>query len=186
MSVVAFTVKSDGTLRSLETEAGLSPASFTPPGAAIRPPKSGKLKAIWDTGASGSVVNIPVAEKIGLPPISFIPVSTANGDFTAPVYICDIYLPSGVVVPSVQITGGKLGKGLDMLIGMDVISLGDFTVTNLNMETWFTFRVPSMQRADYHAIKEPNENHRCPCGSTKKYKNCCKPIAKSLLQKAFT
>jgi hypothetical protein len=170
VTVAAFTLKSQGVLKTLDTAVGLSPSTFAKREGTIPPPESGALRAIWDTGASGSVVSMGVALKMGLQPVSHIPVATANGKFSAPVFICDIYLPSGVVVPTVEITGGKLGDDLDMLIGMDVITLGDFTITNLGGDTWFTFRIPSMQRADYKAISKPNEEHRCPCGSTKKYK----------------
>ena len=185
MQVAALTVKAQGILRTLYTDAGLSPAKFTQGEAKVSPPAKWGLRAIWDTGASGSAVSIQVADGLGFKPIGYTPVSTANGDFVAPVYICDIYLPSGVVVPSVEMTGGKLGSDADMLIGMDVIALGDFTITNLGGVTWFTFRVPSMQRADYSVMPKPNGDDRCPCGTTKKYKNCCKPIAQKHLAAAF-
>ena len=184
MSIAAFTVKAQGILREIKTEAGLSPTDFSRTGT-IPPPKSGSLRAVWDTGATGSVVGEETAARLGLQPIGYIPVETANGEYEAPIFICDIYLPTGIVVPSIEITGGKLGGNLDMLIGMDVITLGDFTITNLAGDTWFTFRMPSMQRADYKAIQTPNENHRCPCGTTKKYKNCCQSIAKKILSVAF-
>ena len=126
------------------------------------------------------------AKKLGLQPVSHVPVSTANGNYTAPLFICDIYLPTKIVVPAVEITGGNLGSDADMLIGMDIITLGDFTITNLGGDTWFTFRMPSMQRTDYSVIQEPNKDHRCPCGEVKMYKNCCKPIAREGLARAFS
>jgi hypothetical protein len=186
MTIAAFTTKAQGLLRAIYTEAGLSPADFTrAAGEAIPPPKSGSLRAIWDTGASGSVVSIEAANSVGLHAVGYTPVSTANGNYTAPIFVCDIYLPTGIVVPSVEMVGGSLGSDVDMLIGMDVITLGDFTITNLGGDTWFTFRMPSMQRADYKAIPMPNENHRCPCGTVKHYKKCCQPLAKKILAVAF-
>jgi hypothetical protein len=38
---------------------------------------------------------------------------------------------------------------LEMLIGMDVIGLGDFAVTNHRGVTVCTFRVPSIERMDF-------------------------------------
>jgi len=65
---------------------------------------------------------------------------------------------------------------------MDVISLGDFAVTNFNGKTMFSFRTPSMAEIDFtkHSHIEPirNESNKtgrndpCPCGSGKKYKHC--------------
>jgi hypothetical protein len=40
-------------------------------------------------------------------------------------------------------------NGCDMLIGMDVINLGDFAVTNYNGRTMFSFRMPSADRIDF-------------------------------------
>ena len=38
-----------------------------------------------------------------------------------------------------------------MLIGMDVICMGDFAVSNYNGRTAFTFRMPSMNETNYQA-----------------------------------
>lgn len=35
------------------------------------------------------------------------------------------------------------------LIGMDVINLGDFAISNREQKTVFTFRMPSLQRFDF-------------------------------------
>jgi hypothetical protein len=68
-------------------------------------------------------------------------------------------------------------------MGMNIISMGDFSITNLGGNTTMSFRVPSIQRIDYVAgmktgqqiIKDklPSRNDPCPCGSGKKYKYCC-------------
>ena len=40
---------------------------------------------------------------------------------------------------------------------MDIISLGDFVVTNTNTKTTFSFRIPSVQEIDF--IPETQENN---------------------------
>ncbi len=46
--------------------------------------------------------------------------------------------------------GSEIGnQGIDLLIGMDIIGLGDFAVTNLNGVTQFTFRLPSVESIDF-------------------------------------
>ena len=70
-----------------------------------------------------------------------------------------------------------------MLIGMNIINLGDFSVSNYQGKTVFSFRVPSAGCTDYVAManahtpvkvgKKPGRNDPCPCGSGAKYKNCC-------------
>lgn len=94
----------------------------------------------------------------------------------------------GVGVAQLPVTGNDLGD-VDMLIGMDVISKGDFAVTNVGGITTFSFRIPSQETIDYvqqdnqanakaqlvaDAVrhKKVGRNDPCPCGSGKKYKNC--------------
>jgi uncharacterized protein YecA (UPF0149 family) len=66
---------------------------------------------------------------------------------------------------------------------MDIITLGDFAVTNFNGNTCMSFRVPSLHQIDYveeaNAFTTPmvsntkvSRNELCPCGSGKKFKHC--------------
>ena len=45
---------------------------------------------------------------------------------------------------------------IDVLIGMDVIKYGDFSITNTNGKTTFSFRTPSIKEIDY--LKESRNN----------------------------
>ena len=95
----------------------------------------------------------------------------------------NIALPNKVAFSNVRVTKGTLA-GSDVLIGMDIISQGDFAVTNTEDQTVFSFRIPSIQRIDFvKAAKARNPTKRstakvgrndpCPCGSGRKFKNCC-------------
>lgn len=44
-----------------------------------------------------------------------------------------------------------------LLIGMDIIGLGDFAVTNANDKTTFSFRIPSVREIDF--IPEAQESN---------------------------
>jgi len=46
MSIAAFTVKAQGILKAIQTEAGLSPTDFARKTGEIPPPKSGTLRAV--------------------------------------------------------------------------------------------------------------------------------------------
>jgi len=48
-----------------------------------------------------------------------------------------------------RVTEGSIFGDSDVLIGMDIISLGDFAVTNFQEKTVFTFRIPSVERIDF-------------------------------------
>jgi len=77
----------------------------------------------------------------------------------------------------------------DIIVGMDVISLGDFVITN-KIRSNFTFRYPSIGGIDFFAEEQhkkkkkkyitrssetnpPGWNKLCPCNSGKKLKVCC-------------
>lgn len=65
-------------------------------------------------------------------------------------FLVNITLPQRVVFTGVRVTKGQIG-GADILIGMDIIMLGDFSVTNTNGSTKFSYRTPSIEHIDYHA-----------------------------------
>lgn len=99
------------------------------------------VKAIWDTGAYGSVISPKVAQELGLVPVGVKPIQTANGTYEAYAYVVDMMLPNKLVIRGVEVSESDL-KVCDALIGMDIISLGDMKVTN-KPTTKFIFRIPA-------------------------------------------
>lgn len=145
------------------------------------------IEAIWDTGATGSAITSRVVQELGLVPTGVSLVSTANGQVMQNTYTINIGLPNKVLVGGIVATElDALSGGCDALIGMDIITLGDFSITNHNNNTCFSFRMPSSHEIDY--VDSPDfgqvkvvqpassdkigRNSRCPCGSGKKYKAC--------------
>ena len=108
-----------------------------------------KYSSIWDTGATGSVITKKVVQEFDLKPIGMVEVYTASGIDTANIYLVNIWLPGGVVFYNLKVTEGKLIGQYEILIGMDIISEGDFAVTNYNSKTVFTFRIPSVGCIDF-------------------------------------
>ncbi len=99
------------------------------------------VKAIWDTGAYGSVISPRVAEELGLMPVGVKPIQTANGTYEAYAYVVDVMLPNKLVIRGVEVSESDL-KVCDALIGMDIISMGDMKITN-KPTTKFIFRIPA-------------------------------------------
>lgn len=108
-----------------------------------------KFKAIWDTGATNSVVTEAVAQKLGLKPIRVARVYHAVGESFSPVYLVNIALPNNVIVQGVTVTRGVLPEDDQVLIGMDIIGMGDFAVTNVGGKTVMSFRLPSHREIDF-------------------------------------
>lgn len=177
-----FTVEYPGMAQCLHTNCGVSQAydpRFQP---GVKPPQMIEYPALWDTGAMGSVIDRSVVQQLDLKPTGNARVFHANGEAIVNTYSISIALPNGVTFPTVRVTEGCL-NGTKVLIGMDIISVGDFAVTCKGGKTKFSFQVPSTHDIDFVSEeppktmpvikgKQPGRNDPCPCGSGKKYKNC--------------
>ena len=183
-----LTTKYTSITRILQNEVHVSKA-FDPSLAPkpLSPQKVGakKFTAIWDTGATGTVISQKVINECGLKPIGIAEVNTANKKRLSSVYFASIFLPSYVYFPQLRVVEGTISGG-DVLIGMDIITRGDFAITNSDGRTTFSYRWPSTKRIDFveearkaegplppRASRKVSRNDPCPCGSGKKYKNCC-------------
>lgn len=108
-----------------------------------------EFTGIWDTGATGTVVSSEVVRVCGLKQTGKTKVKTANDEMLTNAYLVDVWLPNGVLFHDVKVTEGILSDGLGVLIGMDIINCGDFSITNVNSRTMMSFRVPSLKCIDY-------------------------------------
>lgn len=141
-----------------------------------------KLNALWDTGATQCVISERYAQSIGLMKVGVASMNHAGGTDDVNVYVADIELLNKVVVRDVKLLSTKSINDFDMIIGMDVITLGDFCVTNKDKKTVVSFRYPSESCIDFvkdsedmkiKRLKALGRNAKCPCGSGKKIKECC-------------
>jgi predicted aspartyl protease len=108
-----------------------------------------EVNALWDTGATGSVITPNVAKKLGLSVVSQVFISTpTDRNKAANMYYVDIHLPNKVIVSNISVIEG-IPANCDILIGMDIIGFGDFAVSCGGGKTIFSFRVPSMMEIDF-------------------------------------
>ena len=155
-----FTTKATGIVRELANEVHLS--ELYDPATGDQPPVKKPYKAIWDTGATGTVITRKVVRELNLLPIGKETVQTVgSGDkldeYEADAFLVNIYLPNKVEVIGVRVCELSIG-GSDVLIGMDIIAHGDFAITNYDGKTWWTFRVPSNEPIDF--VEEIRERKR--------------------------
>lgn len=115
-----------------------------------------RCNAMWDTGALYTVVSRRVVEKLALAPIDRGVAYTVQGSYDASIYLLDLMLPNRMLVKALRVSEGDFDD-CDVLIGMDVIRLGDLSVTNFQ-NTVFTFRIPSEGTP-------PVQNEHCICAS---------------------
>lgn len=175
---LAFTTKYKGKSNVLVNEVGISVATSKKPQI--------KVKAIWDTGATNSVITKFHAAALGLKPVGKTNTKGVHGTKIVNTFLIDLYLPNTLKIEGLRVTecDALNSPDIGMLLGMDVIGSGDFAVTHHNGLTVFSFRYPSAGVIDFvnnlgsigkGAVaqrKKVGRNDPCPCGSGKKYKQC--------------
>ena len=129
--------------------------------------KSIEVKGIWDTGATNSVISKKVFALLNLFPIDTAVVSGVNSlNHTAIVTIAHLLLPNKVKIENVRFTVDELAN-TEVLIGMDIISKGDFSISNANNQTVFSFALPSFENPTdlldkANKVNERNKKHFPP------------------------
>ncbi|TSC62113.1 MAG: SEC-C motif domain protein [Parcubacteria group bacterium Gr01-1014_48] len=168
----AFTTRYNGRARVLHNIVGVS-LPVTPGEAQTQQVKPRSYLAIWDTGATHSAITKRVVDDLGLKPTGVRETRHADGKSLNNTYLVNILLPNGVMVGNVRVTEVKLipddntsdDKQPQLLIGMDIIGLGDFAVTNTDGKTTFSFRVPSVEEIDF--IPDTQESNVTEGGNRK-------------------
>jgi hypothetical protein len=183
----AFTQKYNGITNRIIIPVQVA-AAFDP----TNPPPNPKFlqtTALWDTGATQSVVTPTTAKTLGLVEVGKSLVHYGKGHSHASTYLVNFVLPNYVGVPGVLVSecDDPVNNQFGAIIGMDIITTGDLHVSNHNGQTWVTFRFPSVGTADFVADTKKlpeaavsgkiGRNEKCPCGSGKKYKKCHGMIA---------
>ena len=141
-----LTSRYKGIRRELVNDVEISQA-FNP--SSSKPPPLRQFKAIWDTGATNTGITQRVVNECGLKPIDLAEVHTAGGIRKSQVYLVSVGLPSKVMITSLPVTDVDLIGDEDVLIGMDIMSQGDFALSNFEGKTTFTFRIPSFEEIDF-------------------------------------
>lgn len=108
------------------------------------------VRAQWDTGATGTCISKELVDMLNLMPTGKVNVSTPSGIGVMNKYVINLILNNEVRIPNLIVMDSEIGKqGIDVLIGMDIISMGDFAVSNYDGKTRFSFRIPSQEHVEY-------------------------------------
>ena len=184
----AFTVRASGRLLRLITEIEIFAPFPATLASVIQPPTQGrKYQGLYDTGATNSAISPHVVDDFQLASIGARTVGVGGGSLPTTAHLVNIALPNKLMFPMVPVTKMVLLGGIDVLIGMDILGVGDFAVTHYGGKTVFSFCVPSRKELDFvaemggnqpqtkrnaSAVPQVPRNAPCSCGSGKKYKAC--------------
>jgi len=145
-TTAAFTIEYDGIVNALYTNCGIYKAFKPTTQYKINPTN---FKALWDTGATDTVVSKKVVDALKLQPTGITGMVHADGKTTVNTHSVSIFLPNDVVISAIRVLECNLPSDIDILIGMDIISKGDFAITSSNGKTKFSFQMPSTHDIEF-------------------------------------
>lgn len=97
---------------------------------------------IIDTGATSSMISADLAEQLELEPYGTISISGVHGTENAKLFRCDIIFGSDYILPGHSVSAAEGDAGFDLLIGMDILTMGEMYVSNQAGKTFFRFGIP--------------------------------------------
>ena len=100
------------------------------------------VRTLWDTGATLSAITPEISNKLELIPFNRVKVNGINNTSMADLVKIFIKLPNLVELNNYNVAVCNLIKDVDFLIGMDIIQLGDFSISNSSGKTLFSFAMP--------------------------------------------
>jgi len=100
------------------------------------------VNALWDTGAMISAITPEIREKLKAVTVYRKTITAIHTTQDVDVVSITLELPNRVVKKTIEVAVCNMASNAEMIIGMDIISLGDFALSNGNDQTLFSFAVP--------------------------------------------
>jgi predicted aspartyl protease len=104
-----------------------------------------EIEALWDTGATMTCIKPSLLDKLKLRQsklIDSITMSGIGGDIKADGTLVSIWLTPNFVIEFCPVYIADFPGDEELLIGMDIISMGDFAICNADNKTSFSFAIP--------------------------------------------
>ncbi|GHV75630.1 hypothetical protein AGMMS49942_04510 [Spirochaetia bacterium] len=137
----AFTVAYEGITNEISTPVRLEPV-FTYDKSLVG--TQIEVDALWDTGAAMTCIKPSLRDRLKLRQSELVePITlSGSGDVEAEGTLVSFWLVPNFVVELCPVYIADFPGDEELLIGMDIITLGDFAVCNANGMTSFSFAVP--------------------------------------------
>jgi len=103
-----------------------------------------EIEALWDTGSIVTCIKPALWKRLELYSLESDRTELAGigGKVAAELTFADILLTSELEIKNCPIYAVDFPGDADILIGMDIIGMGDFAVCNTDNKTSFSFAVP--------------------------------------------
>jgi len=107
--------------------------------------KNVTTSAVWDTGADHSVLSPKIVKELELCAIDTKWVhGVNNSNCFSDVVLATIKLSDNLVLANRRFSVNDI-PGTDVLIGMDIIMMGNFVINNSDGKTLFSFVIPPVK-----------------------------------------
>ena len=101
--------------------------------------------ALWDTGASMSAITPEIQKQLQVTPIDKKEIAGIHNTQVVDVVLITLELPNSVIKKNIKVAVCNITSKVGMILGMDIISMGDFALSNGNEQTLISFAFPPFQ-----------------------------------------
>lgn len=99
-------------------------------------------RAMWDTGSNATILSTKLVSQLHPEHFGQGSMTGIGGQSEGSTYLMHVMLPTGDVITYQEVYEGDLAD-YDAIIGMDIITRGDFHLDCRQGETVFTFELPN-------------------------------------------
>lgn len=99
-------------------------------------------RAIFDTGATSSMISSAIAQELELIPVGTANISGVHGTQKTNLYVVNMIFQNGFMIPDIMVSEAGPDGGFELLIGMDIISRGTMVVSCVEGKSVFFFSYP--------------------------------------------
>jgi hypothetical protein len=138
----AFTLEYEGLTNEISTPVRLEPIYTTDKSLTGT---QTEIEALWDTGAAMTCVKPSLRDRLKLRQSELVEpiiMSGIGGDVEADGTLVSIWLAPNFEIELCPVYIADFPGDEELLIGMDIIGMGDFAVCNADGKTSFSFAVP--------------------------------------------
>ena len=104
------------------------------------------VEALWDTGATVTCIKPALFSRLNLHPLdatNHVTLTGIGGKITANSTLVNLSLTPNFAIEYCSVYIADFPGDAEVLIGMDIIGIGDFVVCNANNKASFSFAIPS-------------------------------------------
>lgn len=138
-----FTQRNSDTIEAIITECRICPPVDFSSGEMPQKVYTSQ-NAMWDTGATNTLISPKIIKALDLKPFGKSGISSANGIIETNTYLIHVGIATGSVITNILALEDD-NEDYEVVIGMDIISQGDFAFSNKDGHSTFSFRIPSTE-----------------------------------------